>query len=111
MNHFHDSVKNIRLCDRCFHSKFEEIVRGIMSGVAVRVEPRECSNYDPCFGPYPYSMYVRKACCACQEYPLARHYHDIEANVRYCLTCLQVSDSHEHPGVELDLARRSKSIE
>jgi hypothetical protein len=110
MNHYHDSVNNIRLCDRCFHSNFDEIVSGIkFSAVALRAEPRECANYDRCFEPYPYSMYVRKACCRCEEYPLVRHYHDIASNVRFCLTCLSVLKAHqsqEHPGVEPDLVRK-----
>ena len=89
MNHYHDSVNSIRLCDKCFQPKFEEVHHS-PSLPNSRLEPRECANYYKCFSSKPYGLYVRKSCCGCGKYPLMRHYHDIASNVRFCLTCLSI---------------------
>lgn len=103
MNHFHDSVNSIRLCDRCFQANFEALIDGDFSSSVTGPEPCECANFDRCVAPEPFGLYVAKLCDRCQQFPPPQHYHDVDRNIRLCLQCYAL-------GREPDMSRSYESI-
>lgn len=95
MNHFHDNLKNVRLCNQCLDSNLQSLVSGTFNGPETGPEPRECANFERCFTSHPFGMYVPKTCDQCQRDPLPQHFHDIERNIRLCLQCYCMNKSAE----------------
>jgi hypothetical protein len=99
MNHFHDSLRDLRLCDRCFGNNLEALLYGRFVGRTTGPEPCNCENFQNCFATEPFGMYVPKTCNCCGREPLPEHFHDIARNLRLCLQCYarKVLDSPLEP--------------
>lgn len=88
MNHFHDSLRGLRLCETCCKAMLANTPGGVSSFIPLGPEPRSCANYQECFGEVPFGLYLPKECSECHAAPLMIHYHDITSNTRLCLECL-----------------------
>ena len=98
MNHFHDNLHNVRLCNQCFDNNLQALIKDTFGGPSTGPEPCECANFKRCFASQPFGMYVSKACDRCHQEPLPQHFHDIERNIRLCLQCYTQSgpvNAHE----------------
>ncbi len=90
MNHFHHTLKGYRICHNCFEQNLPAIVADTFTPITlIENEPRVCLNHDSCFAAAPYGLYKPKICDVCGRLAPPEHYHDIQKNIRICLTCYQ----------------------
>lgn len=94
MNHFHNTLKGYRICHDCFEKNLTAIEAIIYVPKTLIVdEKRVCENFEACFASQPYSMFKTKVCDACGMLYPPQHYHDIEKNIRLCLSCYRAKKS------------------